>query len=850
MWEEVNWGLDEKCSCKMLVFVGVALVLLPEVMGKVPIGKCTMSNPLPNLHKYYQPGDPIIAGIMSQIYIASKMITFMSQPSQELIEDFYHYIAGWTYHASLELLSTWGKFIPNYKCDVQNNPVVVVGGPNSDVCGYMATILCMYKIPQLIYGTAPVTDSKSQAAFLHGLFPNETHQNAGILQLLLHFRWTWIGVIFINDDRGESFVQQILPMFSQKGVCFAFMQPFPRISFTSEMADIAEEGIKTYTSAMQSTANAVIVHGEIQTMLTLRLLHRITTYFYTEIVSKVWFMTAQTDFTSLVTQRGTGIDVLNGMISFAIHSNKVLGFQKFLQDRNLTSEKEDGFIKDFWQQAFLCSFPHSKADDKTGEICTGEEKLETLPETVFEMSMTGHSYSIYNAVYAVGHALHAMDSSRPKQRRMMHGERWMLLDQQSWQIHHFLRTVSFNNSAGEKVSFDQHGKLLSGFDIINWVMFPNQSFLRVKVGKIKPEAPSDEALTIYDDIIVWPSRFNQVQPLSICNENCHLGHHKIKKEGKPFCCYDCLPCPEGKIANHKDMDECSQCPEDQYANKDQDFCIPKYISFLSYEEPLGTSLAIFALSFSFITILVLGIFIKHQETPIVKANNRNLTYTLLISLLLSFLCALLFIGQPEKVTCLLQQTTFAIIFTVAVSSVLAKTIIVVLAFMATKPGSRMRKWLGKKLASSIVLSSSFIQAALCTVWLATSPPFLHLDMQSMTEDIVLECNEGSTIMFYCVLGFLYFLAIISFTVAFLARKLPDVFNEAKFITFSMLVFCSVWVSFVPTYLSTKGKYMVAVEVFSILASSASVLVFIFFPKCFIIVLRPDINKRDQLIIKT
>ncbi|XP_061445383.1 vomeronasal type-2 receptor 26-like [Rhineura floridana] len=824
---------------------------------------------------------------MSQIYIFCNPIFFVKRPSTDLFDEtlfmtqiYQHILAlifaveeinenpqilpnitlgfhiynsyfspRWTYQAALELFSTQGRFIPNYKCDSVNNPTAVIGGPTSDVCLHMATILSIYKIPQLLYGSAPEMNQKLQVVSYHQMFPDVQHQYKGILQLLLHFRWTWIGVLSVSDDNGERFVLNVIPMFAERGICFDFIERFPIMSHSNDIADTVEKGMETHNVVMRSTANVVVVHGEIDIVIILRMFHKFSQHENIPIKEKgkVWIMTSQMDFTSVPLQRSWDIDLFHGAIFFAIHSKEVLGFQRFLQMRSPISVKENDFIKAFWEVAFVCCFQNSMVDSQDGKICTGEEKLETLPSSVLEMSMTGHSYSVYNAVYAVAHTLQAMHSSRLKQRAMVDKGTMKLLSQQLWKLNPFVRSISFNNSAGESISFNQNGELEGGFDIINWVTFPNQSFLRVRVGKIDPMAPQEESFTISEDAVVWPNRFNQAQPLSVCNDNCHLGFRRAKKEREPFCCYDCLPCPEGKISNRKDMDYCFQCPEDQYPSIGQDSCIPKYITFLTYEEPLGITLTTFALSFCCITAWVLGIFIKHQDTAIVKANNQNLTYTLLITLLLSFLCVLLFIGQPGKLTCHLQQTAFGIIFSVAASCVLAKTVIVVLAFMATKPGSRMRKWAGKRLSISIVLSCSLIQATICIVWLTISPPFPDFDMHSMTEEIVLQCNEGSAFMFYCVLGFMGFLATVSFTVAFLARKLPDSFNEAKFITFSMLVFCSVWISFVPTYLSIRGKHMVAVEIFSILASSMGLLGCIFFPKCYIIIVRPELNNKGQLM---
>ncbi|XP_066486345.1 vomeronasal type-2 receptor 26-like [Tiliqua scincoides] len=696
-------------------------------------------------------------------------------------------------------------------------------------------------------------DYKMEVHSFYQMVPNEAYEHKGILQLLLHFRWTWVGVIAKDDDNGERFVQNVLAEFPPNGICFAFLERILTV-YVGNLFNLLSWMQKIYHFLMEHKANVLVMHDEniihMRWLLYLPEMELVTV----EPKGKVWILTVQLELTALPYQRNWDIQTIHGALAFTVHSNQVSGFSQFLRTRNPFLTTEDGFIRDFWQQAFDCVFPEQsvkKKADNIGEVeqmnCTGEEQLENLPGPMFELSMTGYSYNVYNAVYAVAHALHAMQSGEWKHRAMVATGRLKLQDLQPWQLYHFLKRVSFNNSAGDEVSFDQNGELRARFDIINWLTFPNQSFKRVKVGMLDPKAPPEKMFSIHDKAITWHKDFSQALPISVCTDSCSPGYFKKAQEGKPGCCCDCIPCPQGKISDQKDMDDCSKCPEDQYANNGQNLCIPKDQTFLSYKEPMGIGLVTVALFFSSFTVLVLGTIIKHHDTPIIKANNQSLTYSLLVSLLLCFLCTLLFIGPPGNVLCLLRPISFGVVFTVAVSCVLAKTIMVVLAFRATKPGSGIRKWMGKRMARSIVFCCSLIQAGICTVWLATSPPFPNADMNSMTKQIVLECNEGSVSMFYCVLGYMGFLALVSFIVAFLSRKLPSNFNEAKFITFSMLVFCSVWLSFVPTYLTTKGKYMVAVEIFSILASSAGLLGCIFFPKCYIILLRPELNSKEQLI---
>nr|XP_058146460.1 vomeronasal type-2 receptor 116-like [Dasypus novemcinctus] len=737
---------------------------------------------------------------------------------------------------TLEIPIIWqsglGKYNPNYNCRKESKSVAVLTGKSWALSVQVGILLELYKIPQLTYGFYdPNLRDDGQFPSIYQMAPKDTSLALGMVSLMLHFSWTWVGLVISEDKRGFQFLWDFREEMDRNGICAAFVEMIP----ISEKSYFIFEW-HYHLRIKESPVKVVVIYGDSDSLLVLSFCR-----WRVLVIGKVWITTSKWDVTT--SERDFFLDSFHGTLIFSYHHGEIPGFKTFIQTVNPVKYPEDFYLVKLWFISFDCLL--SESDCNTLESSPPNASLELMPWWQFDKDMNEGSYNVYNAVYAVAQSLQEMLLQQVEMQSVGNGDGLIF---EPLQLHPFLKNTQFKNPVGDHMILDEARKLDTRFDILNFWNFPEGFGLKVKVGQFASDMPHDQQFSISEEMIEWNAGFSET-PHSVCSEKCIPGFSKTSQLGKPACCFLCTACPENEISNETDIEHCLRCPDHQYANSERTRCIQKAVTFLAYGDPLGMTLVCTALCFSFLTAVILVVFVKHQDTPIVKASNRTLSYILLISLKLCFLCSVLFIGRPNTATCILRQITFAILFTVAVSTVLAKTITVVLAFKVTAPGRRMRQWLVSGAPNFVIPICSLIQMTICGIWLGTSPPFIDKDAHSEPGYIIIECNKGSATAFYCVLGYLGCLALGSFTVAFMARNLPDTFNEAKFLTFSMLVFCSVWVAFLPVYHSTKGKVMAAVEIFSILASSAGLLGCIFGPKCYIILLKPDRNTQHGLWYK-
>uniref|UniRef100_A0A4W4HED0 G-protein coupled receptors family 3 profile domain-containing protein n=1 Tax=Electrophorus electricus TaxID=8005 RepID=A0A4W4HED0_ELEEL len=694
----------------------------------------------------------------------------------------------------------------------------IVGDSTSTPSISMARMLGLFGIPQVShYATCACLSDKNQFPAFFRTVPSDHHQAAALARMVKYFGWTWIGAVRSDSDYGNNGMAAFLKAAQEEGICVEYSEAYYRTQPHSKLERVADV-------IRRSTARVIVAFASIGDMrFLLEELAKPPSPRLQWIGSEAWI--TQSEFLRY--------NMCAGAIGFVVPRSVIPGLREFLLDLSSTQALKSPLLTEFWESSFSCSLKGRTGSSEFLRECDGSEDIRALQNPYTDTSQLRITNMVYKATYAIAHAIHGVICNETK------GTFYEVVS--IIQIHDQLTRVNFTTKNGYQVNFDSNGDPAAVYELVNWHQFNVSCFVGYVIHLIITGEPTINCiiLTSFAFMIV-----------SVCSESCSTGTRKAVQKGRPVCCFDCIPCAEGEISNMTGcLSLCSVCPPEFWPNTRQDSCLPKPVEFLSWDDTLGIALTVFSVAGTFVAVCVASIFYKHRASPIVRANNSELSFLLLFSLTLCFLCSLTFIGRPSEWSCMLRHTAFGITFVLCISCVLGKTIVVLMAFRATLPGSNIMKWFGPPQQRLSVLAFTLIQVLICVLWLKLAPPFPFKNLKHYKERIILECSLGSAVGFWAVLGYIGLLAILCFVLAFLARKLPDNFNEAKFITFSMLIFCAVWITFIPAYVSSPGKFTVAVEIFAILASSFGLIICIFAPKCFIIIFRPEQNTKKHLIGK-
>uniref|UniRef100_A0A3P8Y7Z5 G-protein coupled receptors family 3 profile domain-containing protein n=1 Tax=Esox lucius TaxID=8010 RepID=A0A3P8Y7Z5_ESOLU len=768
---------------------------------------------------------------------------------------------------SVEVINQSGKLLPNhtlgykifdscaYPLTGQRAALSVLNGPfqaHAPMCSSASPLLAVigesgsaqsivvskslhpFRIPMISYfsSCACLSDRTKYPNFFR-VIPNDDYQVKAMAQLLLRYGWRWVGVVRGDHAYGLFALQGLLRELKGTGVCVAYQEMIPLLYNQQKALEIIEV-------MRSSTARVVVVfsaEGEMTPFLKDYMEQNVTGIQW--VASEAW-VTASVFTTSKY------YTYLGGTIGFGIRQGQIPGLRDYLQMVNPVRYPSNPMVQELWEALYGCSpSPSLSPSRPLLPPCSGQEAILDQHSAYMNTSSPRVTYNVYKAVYAITHSMHNLLYCQPGTGPFLNHSCANSNNVYPWQVQHYLQEVDVS-IAGETIKFDWKGDSIPYYDIINWQKGSGGNIEFITVGVFDGTKDPGKELVIQEEKIVWAGHQSKVV-VSVCSASCRPGFRKAVRHGEPLCCFDCVPCDGGKISNQTDSIDCEACPEDYWSNADGTLCILKVVEFLSHDA-MGIALMVIAVVGACLTAAVLGVFLHHRTTPIVRINNSELSFFILLSLTLCFLCALVFIGEPTSWSCMLRHTAFSITFSLCISCILGKTLVVLAAFTATRPGDNIMKWLGPKQQRFIIICCTLVQVLICAAWLIAAPPFPIKNTQAYHSKIILECSVGSQLAFWCVLGYIGFLACLCFILAFLARKLPGNFNEAKYITFSMLIFCAVWISFIPAYVSSPGKYTVAVEIFAILASSFGLLFCLFAPKCYIILLKPEKNTKQHLML--
>ncbi|XP_008565220.1 PREDICTED: taste receptor type 1 member 1 isoform X1 [Galeopterus variegatus] len=714
-------------------------------------------------------------------------------------------------YATLSVLSLPGtnhieiqRSLPHYSPKV----VAVIGPDTTTRAATTAPLLGSFLVPLISYGASSMMLSEKWRfpSFLRTI-PSDKHQVEVILLLLQKFGWVWISLVGSDDDYGMLGLRALEDQATHYGICIAFKDTVPSFAHVGN-----EKMQRMMCHLAQVRATVVVVFSS-------RQLARVffESVILTNLTGKVWIASEAWAISRHITEV-PGIRGIGMVLGVAIQKKLITGLKEF-EEAYAQADKEAPrpCSEDSW-----CS---------SNQLCTDCHAFSAHTMPKLEAFSMSSAYNTYQAVYAVAHGLHQLLGCASGACSRSQVYPWQLLEQ--------IRKVNFLLH-NDTVTFDNNGDPISNYNIIAWDWSGPSWTFRV----IGSSTRSPVQLDINKTKIQWHGKNNQV-PESVCSSNCLEGYRRVVV-GFHHCCFECVPCENGTFLNKSDLYSCQPCGKEEWAPERSQTCFPRTVVFLTWHEHISWVLLAANTLLLLLVVGTAGLFAWHIDTPVVRSAGGRLCFLMLASLAVGSCSLYGFFGEPTLPTCLLRQALFSLSFTIFLSCLTVRSFQLVIIFkFSTKVPTFYHAWVRNHGAGLCVTISSVAQLLICLTWLVVWTPLPTREYQRFPQLVVLECTETNSRGFMLAFAYNGLLSVSAFACSYLGKDLPENYNEAKCVTFSLLLNLVSWISFFTVASVYQGQYLSAVNVFAVLSSLSGGFGGYFLPKCYVILRRPDLNRTEH-----
>lgn len=167
---------------------------------------------------------------------------------------------------------------------------------------------------------------------------------------------------------------------------------------------------------------------------------------------------------------------------------------------------------------------------------------------------------------------------------------------------------------------------------------------------------------------------------------------------------------------------CRDCGPGYWPNEDKRSCHKLEVEYMKWSSLFSLIPAGIACLGIGLTIFVIILFIKNNDTPIIRASGRELSYMLLFGILFCYAITFSLLAKPTFVNCVGQRFGIGVGFSIIYGALLTKTNRISRIFDSAAKSAKRPKYISPRSQVMIAAILILVQVGITLLWMIMEPP--------------------------------------------------------------------------------------------------------------------------------